>query len=658
MADPGRLPHERDTASGRLPPPAPAARSERRDVVALAVMTNRMEGVVRKMTNTLFRTARSTVLNTARDFSCCIVTANHEMLVMAESLPIHVISGPDVISRWLKHFHPRPRRGDAFIHNSPYHGNSHAGDHCILVPVIDEQGRHRATAVVKAHMADIGNSEPTTLMATARDVYEEGALIFPCVKIQEDYSDVQDVVRMCTSRIRVPEDWYGDYLGMIGAGRVGERELLKVGREVGWDVFDDYVADWLDYSEERMRATIRGLPAGTRIGRDIHDAVPLRGVEQGVPLEVSVTVDPQAAEIEIDLRNNPDCLPCGLNLTESTSVTSALIGVFNSIEDPVPRNTGSGRAVKVLLRENCVVGIPVHPASCSMATSGIAERMAGIVQRVLAEFADGLGMASTGPECPPAVAGLSGRDPRHGGAPFVDMMILGNSGGAGHPHGDGWVTNGETSDGGSMMRDSTEVLELLRPIRVWADRIVPDTEGAGRFRGAPSLYVEYGPVGTELEVLYAADGTVNPALGVRGGQSGALCRPALRRADGEVVELEAWARVVLQPGETIISVSSGGGGYGPPHEREVERVLLDIAENWISPSRAAEVYGVVLADDGSLDGAATEARRAELSVSAGDSPSAGDEAAMAARASHGRQDDPVLALTKPGVRAWPAKRPA
>ncbi len=195
-------------------------------------MTNRIEGVVRKMTNTLFRTARSSLLNTARDFSCCIVTANHEMLVMAETLPIHVICGPDLISRWLREFHPRPRRGDAFIHNSPYHGNSHAGDHCIVVPVLDDEGRQRATAVVKAHMADIGNSEPTTLMATPRDVYEEGALIFPCVKVQEGYEDVEDIIRMCMSRIRVPEDWYGDYLGMIGAARVGERELIE-GRRRG-----------------------------------------------------------------------------------------------------------------------------------------------------------------------------------------------------------------------------------------------------------------------------------------------------------------------------------------------------------------------------------------------------------------------------------------
>jgi N-methylhydantoinase B/oxoprolinase/acetone carboxylase alpha subunit len=216
------------------------------------------------------------------------------------------------------------------------------------------------------------------------------------------------------------------------------------------------------------------------------------------------------------------------------------------------------------------------------------------------------------------------------------------------------MTNGETSDGGSMMRDSTEVLELLRPIRVWADRIVPDTEGAGRFRGAPSLYIEYGPVDTELEVLYAADGTVNPALGVRGGQSGALCRPAMRKADGEVVGLEAWARVVLEPGETIISISSGGGGYGPPHERDVERVLHDVRDGWVSVARARDVYGVVIGDDGEVDDDATRARRTELAASAQESPAAGAEAAEAARAVHGKHGDSVVALTGPGKRLWPS----
>ena len=200
--------------------------------LALALLSNRLEGIARAMMNTLLRTARSAILNTARDFSCCILTAGDEMLAMAESLPIHVMSGPDLIARYMKETHPQLRRGDAFLHNSPYHGNSHAADWCVVVPVIDDDGRHRYTVVAKAHLADCGNSVPSTYVADAADVYNEGALIFPCVKVQEAYATREDVLRMARVRIRVPELWYGDFLALLGAARIGERRLLELIGEV------------------------------------------------------------------------------------------------------------------------------------------------------------------------------------------------------------------------------------------------------------------------------------------------------------------------------------------------------------------------------------------------------------------------------------------
>ena len=92
------------------------------------------------------------------------------------------------MARAVKEFHPVLKRGDAFLHNSPYHGNSHAADHTILVPVIDDDGVHRFTVLTKAHQADCGNALPTTYMGTAIDVYAEGALIFPAVKVQAGLS--------------------------------------------------------------------------------------------------------------------------------------------------------------------------------------------------------------------------------------------------------------------------------------------------------------------------------------------------------------------------------------------------------------------------------------------------------------------------------------
>ena len=189
------------------------------DGVQMAIVNKRMEAICAKMANTLLRTGRSGVLNSARDFSCCIVTAENRLLTVNESLPIHVLRGADMMCESMQEFHPDLKRGDAYLHNSPYHGCSHPADHTILVPVVDDEGVHRFTMVAKAHQADCGNSIATTYHGSARDVYEEGALIFPAVQIQRGYEDIEDIVRMCRLRIRVPDQWWGDYLAACSARR-------------------------------------------------------------------------------------------------------------------------------------------------------------------------------------------------------------------------------------------------------------------------------------------------------------------------------------------------------------------------------------------------------------------------------------------------------
>ena len=186
------------------------------DPIRLAVMANRMEAIVREMADTIVRTARSSVIGMARDMSCSIVTPEGELVAAAEGVPIHIYAAT-LQARALVRLHPNPREGDAFLHNDPYDGGTHPADHAVLVPVFHERA-HVFTVIVTCHQADIGNSIPTTYMAPAKDVYEEGALIFPCVAVQRAYREVDDVIRMCRRRIRVPEQWYGDHLAAIGAG--------------------------------------------------------------------------------------------------------------------------------------------------------------------------------------------------------------------------------------------------------------------------------------------------------------------------------------------------------------------------------------------------------------------------------------------------------
>jgi N-methylhydantoinase B len=585
----------------------PVATPELRlDAVELAVINSRFEAVVRSMLNTLVRSARTGVLGVAHDLSCCILTAGDELLAWAESLPIHVVSGPDIMCRSMKEFHKAFRRGDAFLHNSPYHGCSHAADWTILIPVLDDEGVHRFTVFAKAHQGDCGNAAPTTYSFTPRDVYEEGALIFPCIKIQQDYQDNPDFVRMCRQRIRVPDQWWGDYLAMIGSARVGESRMLELMAEVGIDRLEAYARQWFDYSEQRMDAAIRRLPSGTRIATTRHDA--FEQIPDGIPIKVEVTVDAGAGSITIDLRDNPDCQPCGLNLSEACARTAAMIGAFYVVGGEVPPNAGSFRRLEVLVRENCCVGIPRHPASCSTATGGLMDRVANTTLRAISEMADGLGMAEFGVAQPPAGAVLSGRDPRTG-EPFINQLCLACTCGPGGATQDGWLTAYNVGTSGMLHKDSVEIDELKHPIRVLEQRIIPDSEGAGRMRGAPGGYVEFGPVGCDIEVMTNSDGHQFPARGVHGGRDGSPARCYRRLATGEIVELPGFHRITLHDGQSIISVSCGGAGYGPPEMREPERVAKDVAEGWITPARASAVYRVATTPDGGFDPPATAALR-------------------------------------------------
>jgi N-methylhydantoinase B len=568
------------------------------------------------MTNTLLRTGRSGVLNSARDFSACILTPNHELVVAAESLPIHVMSGPDLMSRSMVELHPDLKRGDAFLHNSPYLGGSHAADQCILVPVLDDEHLHRFTVLVKAHQADIGNSLPTTYRADARDVYEEGALIFPCVKVQERYVDNQDLLRLAMARIRVPHQWHGDYLAALGAARIGERKLLELGGEVGWAELADHSTRWFDYSERAVAAAIRGVPKARFTIEGRHDPCP--GAPDGIPIAAVLTVDPVDARISVDLRDNVDLLPNGLNLSEACARTAVMVGTFNSLGPGIPPNAGSFRRLEVLLRRGSAIGGLVHPASCSVATTNVADRLANAVQRGFARLGDGLGMAEAGLDLPPSIGVISGQDPRRGDEAFINEIHLLSTGGAGSAWSDGWLTLAHVGNAGVVLRDSVELDESRFPIRVVAQRLLPDTEGAGRLRGAPSALVEFGPTAACLDVMYASDGSLYPARGARGGAAGGRAEQFRRRVDGTTEPLDAWGKVTLAEGETIVSITSGGGGYGPPVERDVAAVASDVCEGLVTPERARDVYGVIVDREGRVDSGATKRLRARGCDMAGD----------------------------------------
>ena len=79
----------------------------------------------------------------------------------------------------------------------------------------------------------MGFPTPTTYGPRSRDVYEEG-LMLPCVRIQKGYKDVPEVIDICRANIRVPDQFYGDYLAVLAAVRTGESRLKRLCAKYGW----------------------------------------------------------------------------------------------------------------------------------------------------------------------------------------------------------------------------------------------------------------------------------------------------------------------------------------------------------------------------------------------------------------------------------------
>lgn len=573
------------------------------DPVTLAVIANRLDSIVREMSNTLLRAGRSTVLTIARDFSCAIVTSEHELLASAEGLPVH-ICGAAYQARAMADAHPDFAEGDAFLHNDPYSGNTHTADHMILVPVFVD-GEHLFTACAKAHQADTGNGVPTTYAPFARDVYEEGALVFPAVRVQRGGRDVDDIIRMCRARIRVPDQWYGDYLAMVGAARIGERGLIGLTRRYGIDTIRAFVREWLDYSERRMDRAVRELEPSRFRATVHHDPIPPL-VPDAVPINADVEVDSGAGRVVVDLRDNIDCVPAGLNLSMVCSINHALTGVFNCLDPTVPHNAGSFRRVEVLLRENCVVGIPRFPASCSLATTNLGDRLVSVVQCAFAAAYPDRGLAEGAGGLLPGFGVISGRDRRRDGEPFINQIFLGCQGGPGTPTGDGWLVFSNPAAAGLLYRDSVEIDELRYPIRVEEIRVARDSGGPGRFRGAPGADVVFGPVDDSLSILYTTDHHAHPPVGVAGGGAAVATSVEVVDADGRRRAAPLVGELVLQPGESVRSGQTGGGGYGDPMMREPALVLRDVLAGWVSRDAAERVHGVPIVDDDGPDGLAID----------------------------------------------------
>lgn len=567
------------------------------DPVLMAVLSNRFESIIREMANMVMKASRSSLIKNARDMSCGILTYDHRLVSVEEALPIHV-TALELTTQPIPRFFNDIKEGDAFLNNSPYLGGTHHADLTLCVPVFHE-GKPLFWTLARSHHVDMGAPEPTTYLPRAATIYQEG-MHFPCVRIQQDFEDKADIIRMGLHKIRVSNIWYGDYRAQVSACRTGERRLKELVAAYGLDTVKAFIEAWMEYGRRRAIAAIRQLPSGTYSYQVRHDPVP--GVsEEGVPVRAVVTVDAAEGLITVDVRDNPDCVPGGLNLSEACAVASCRIGVFYNIDSSIPHNHGSASRIVALLRDNCVVGRPQHPIGTSCATSNVNERLANAVQCCFSQIGEPYGMAEGGGNFSAALGVVSGTDTRwRQPVPYITQLMLALSGGPGlHGH-DGWLTYECSVGSGIMVSDSIEVDEAMYPVLVEERRVAEDSMGFGQWNGAPAVKGSYRSLSGDMVVAYCGDGGTFPARGVLGGGAGATCGSWKRHANGEVERLPDFHQETVRQDEGILFRSCAGGAYGEPRRRDPAMVALDVNRRWLSRTAAESVFGVAvtLAPDG------------------------------------------------------------
>ncbi len=266
---------------------------------------------------------------------------------------------------------------------------------------------------------------------------------------------------------------------------------------------------------------------------------------------MTIDVEPERGRVVFDLRENPDCIPFGLNVSEYCARGGCTIALLNCLPEDVPRNAGSFRRVEVLLREGSIAGGLVEPYSASVSTTNVLNRIINAAQSAFCQLGEGYGLAEGAGAMGVGYAVFSGTYPPGAdgaaGEPYVSEFVIGNNGGPGSPYCDGWITYAMADCSKTIYIDSVEMLERTYPLQFRSFRLLADSGGAGRFRGGPASEVIYGPRATPLRVFYMADYARHPAGGVLGGLPGTTASAHEIAADGSERQVEAIGDSTLRP---------------------------------------------------------------------------------------------------------------
>jgi N-methylhydantoinase B len=593
---------------GRTLASAPRARTRAVDPVTFTVLLHRFKAIAKEMTLTLEYTAWTSILALAQDFSCAIFDHEARQVCMADALPIHTNSMHVVIKEIARVFAGDIAEGDVIVCNDPYSGNTHVGDVVTACPVF-YNGRHLFWSVTKGHQLDIGSYIPTSVPATAKDVWQEG-LTIPPIKFYERGKPRDDVIRLYLANVRYRDWLYGDLMAQLGSIWTGRKRLIELVEQYGIDETMYYVEAILDYADMRMRSEIRSMPKGEYVGETWIDS----DGQGNTDIYVRATVRIGGDRVEVDYTGSALQTPGSANSSNGVLQAAAGAPVLCCIDPAIPHNDGCLRHVVGKAPKGTVCNAE-YPASTALATIVPGDPMQDAVWKALAQAMPERVSAGYGRvHCEPVLSGIDRRSGRD--CDWGCMLFNGAAGGGASPVGDGWPVIGTIAALGGLRILSIEMLELLHPMVVERMEIEPDSMGQGKNIGGPGVNIVIRPVDGPMECHLFGDGASNPPHGVLGGTPGiGGGNYKESRTTGQRTFCSAKGHLTLSDKEVWVGFSSGGGGYGDPLEREPERVRDDVRNGFISLKTASEIYGVILDQDTlALDGTATARARGELAA--------------------------------------------
>jgi N-methylhydantoinase B len=556
------------------------------DPVTLEVLKNSFITIVDEMAEQILRTCHSFVIY-ARDFSSALCDREGNTIMQgSQDIAVHVgtlhFTAKAVIDAFRDDIHP----GDVYMVNDPYLGGTHFNDVRVVRPVF-YGGELIAFAQCNGHWADIGGTVPGSFDINAKEHFGEGVRI-PPVRVWDRGRYRDDVVRLIVSNTRAPRDAEGDLHAQAEATRVAEQELLRLCDKYGKDTVLTAFQEVQDYVERLTRQRIAQMPDGTWETEDYMDYDPSIG-EGLIPIKIRLTIEGDT--LHYDLSDAHPAVGTFLNSAFGATFSAVIAGTKTFFPD-VPLNSGFYRAITVELGEKGTVVNAPWPVAVTGFCSGPYEKVMNGIFEIWSQIVRERAMACSFNLEYLLVGGRDARTEDHPIFMWYDWMV----GGWGGRNGKDGSNATAPVFGVGLAVQPLEGQERLCPVLTTGHAFVPDSGGPGRYRGGVGV--------TKGGTIAAADNTVmsyccDRARSITWGINGGL--PSMpqgvwlnRGREGDRFLGAVFSNVPIRSGDTFTRPSAGGGGFGDPLEREVEAVLDDVANGYVTVGRALKDYGVVI----------------------------------------------------------------